>query len=105
MLTSIISALEAFLGVSFATLMIISICIGALNLFWAVFSAILANNRGRSGLSWFFLAGIYGVLAFLLLLIAGPLQKETKDTMGRVLWAILLIPAILSAILVFIAAY
>lgn len=73
---------------------LVGICV-ALNLLWAIFSAILSKRRGRNAWNWFFLTCIYGLLGLLFLACSKTLNEKERDTLAKVLWWVVAIPAVI----------
>ena len=85
------------LGVIFALLV-------AVNIQWAILSAILTTRRGRNAWNWFFLTFFYGLFGLLALACSKTINQGGKregDNLSKVLWAAVIVPIILiSALLV-----
>lgn len=59
----------------------------------AIASAILADRKNRSAVSWFFLSAIWGFMGLIILACAKTLDKDNyeRDTIAKVLWTIVII--------------
>lgn len=98
----LIAWLLAILGLGGLGVTLALLSLASFNLFWAIFSAVLATRRGRSAANWFFLSCFYGIISFLLLLCSRTLDRERQDendTLSKVLWTIVLLPVFLLILL------
>ena len=90
--------LESLLGLSFlSTIGTISL-ISALTL--PIIAAIIAHKKNRSGVSWFFLTLLIGIVAIIILACTDTLDRESgeKDQVARILWIVIAALILLSII-------
>lgn len=52
-------------------------------LIFAVACAIIANNKGRSGIGWFFLGLVFGIFALIVVAVLSPIGEQRAITRER----------------------
>lgn len=66
----------------------------------SIATAVLAPQKGRNSINWFFLSLFWGVVGLVILACSKHLEREKgeSDTLSKVLWIIVLIPLVFVAI-------
>lgn len=69
----------------------------------SIATAVLAPQKGRNSINWFFLSLFWGVVGLVILACSKHLEreKEESDTLSKVLWTIVLIPLVLFAVFLY----
>ena len=62
----------------------------------SIATTVLASNKGRNAISWFFLSILWGIVGLVILACSKTLDREEgeTDTLSTTLWIITLIPLV-----------
>ena len=66
---------------------------------FCIASAVLANRKGRNPVNWFFITVFWSFLGLIILACSKTLEEGEKDSLSKVLWAVIMIPIVAVGIL------
>ena len=66
---------------------------------FCIASAVLASRKGRNPVNWFFITVFWSFLGLIILACSRTLEEGERDSLGKVLWAVIMIPIVAVGIL------